>query len=429
MSLQINRDSSARSLSEVLATVARKPLRKAFVCLPGVVMAFDPVTARAQVQPAIDYLIDDDTTQASHPVVLDVPVAYPAGGGYASVFPLSVGDNVLLHFSQRGLTDWRDRMDRGVDATGSAPDAGVMFRIQDAFAVPGFLAGMVNVPVDAIETRVPPNGRVLINGIDAFTTEGPLLASVSVPAGTLTSNPQLVAASDLPTGFSVVSGQLMVGTDVVWHERVQGLQVLARYANRTVASRASFGYRPSGGETKALHLNGTEASSVHVSYGEASDGGVMRGPAVVDFSGNLTRRWYATGWTVPATGYYGLTTTFRAGRFFTFLVNAAAIRNLAASNAGDDLNISSTTPRKAEFTTAADGFQHITLGRTATNELLMATTITGNYPIIQIYPFRTGGGGTSDDASPLSIAHNGAVTTQAVTIEVRLMLNGGPHNL
>ena len=440
MSLQLSTDSSARSLPEVLRQGARTPLRKAFVCIPGVVRSFDAAKARASVQPAIDYLIDDDTSQVSHAEILDVPVVYPSGGGYATVFPLTAGDDVLLHFSQRGLTDWKDRMERGVDASASAPDAGVMFRFQDAFATPGFLAGDVNVPADAIETRVPPNGNVRINGIDAFTTEGPLLASVSIPAGTLTADPVLAAATGLPRGFSVASGSLMVAPNAYWHERVTGLQVLARLADGSVASRVSFGYRPSGGESKALHLNGTEASAVHVSYGSAAaGGGGGRGSAVYSLRNQSIRHTVFTlptsTWRIPASGVFEL-------RFSTvkdsdnwvniYHITAESLRDLTALStpASTENDNGSYVLAFPVSNSRASDVDRLFVARTADNQLLWGVaSITRNFDI-DIFQLSTGGGGgVSDSASPLTIAHNGAVTTQACVVEVRLMLNGGPHTL
>ena len=250
-------------------------LREVNTAIPAVVQSFDASTGRITVRPAIDKVVDGSPRQ--HALISDVPVMYLAGGGFSVVHPLADGDLVTLLVSQNGMSDFKRRLAQGADPVRSMPNRRVNFRLQDAIAIPGLLTGdALDIPADALDFRLAADRTLLINGKDMFTSEGPLLASVSVPVGTLTSNPSLTAGTGLPRGFSVASGSLMVAPNAYWHERVTGLQVLARLADGSVASRVSFGYRPSGGESKALHLNGTEASAVHVSYGEAG-GGSSRG--------------------------------------------------------------------------------------------------------------------------------------------------------
>ena len=139
-------------------------LLSVFTCIPGVVHEFDAASARAVVQPAIDGM--EDGLQVPHPPLLDVPVIYPSGGSYMVTFPLIAGDGVLLLFSQRGITDFKDRLRQGEDVANSRPDPNVYFRVQDAVALPGFVAGDVNVSSDAIDVRVPDSGALKINGRD-----------------------------------------------------------------------------------------------------------------------------------------------------------------------------------------------------------------------------------------------------------------------
>lgn len=100
-------------------------------CLPGIVHAYDAATRRATVQPAIDMLTTDGRT-IPRPLVANVPVVAPAGGGWSVSLPLATGDPVLLVFSQRGLTGFKRAHER------AAPDADRLMAMGDAIAIPGF---------------------------------------------------------------------------------------------------------------------------------------------------------------------------------------------------------------------------------------------------------------------------------------------------
>ena len=103
-----------------------------YTAMPGEIVAYDPATQRATVRPLIQVL---DTIGLAHtrPEIADVPVWFPSGGGFTMFVPLAEGDPVLLLFSMRGLTAWKE--DGGV----SAPDEGVLFSANDAIALPGFV--------------------------------------------------------------------------------------------------------------------------------------------------------------------------------------------------------------------------------------------------------------------------------------------------
>ena len=100
-------------------------------CLPGIVHAYDAATRRATVQPAIDILTTDGRT-IPRPLVANVPVVTPAGGGWSVSLPLATGDPVLLVFSQRGLTGFKRAHER------AAPDADRLMAMADCIAIPGF---------------------------------------------------------------------------------------------------------------------------------------------------------------------------------------------------------------------------------------------------------------------------------------------------
>ncbi|OWY78835.1 Gp138 family membrane-puncturing spike protein [Pantoea sp. AMG 501] len=79
------------------------------VSLPGIVQSFDPATCTCTVQPAIAGQGVDEKGQiqsAPLPLLTDVPVYFPRGGGCTITFPVKAGDECLVVFSDRCIDFW-----------------------------------------------------------------------------------------------------------------------------------------------------------------------------------------------------------------------------------------------------------------------------------------------------------------------------------
>ena len=245
-------------LQAAIRFAGQSALQRANVCLPGVVVAFDADAKRAEVQPAIDRMVlsGNASVQVPHPVILDVPVVYPKGGGYAITFPLAVGDDVLLVFSQRGMSDFKERLSMsGVAASGSRPDRGVFFRIADAIAVPGLASGDDVVLTDSLNVRVPAGGDITVNGQRAFDYVGPLIASVPILTGTaltnkadysditnedITFDPNFPMSLRFGIGYIDFLGSINFPKFYAWPQGVDGLLVQVRDSDDAVVSETSF---------------------------------------------------------------------------------------------------------------------------------------------------------------------------------------------
>ena len=79
------------------------------VALPGIVQSFDPDAVTAVVQPAIRSVEKDNDgnriTQ-NYPLLVDVPVVFPRGGGCTLTFPVEAGDECLVIFADRCIDFW-----------------------------------------------------------------------------------------------------------------------------------------------------------------------------------------------------------------------------------------------------------------------------------------------------------------------------------
>ena len=101
---------------DTLASVIKKGvdnrLKELHTALPGFIESFDAVKQTASVQLATKriFITDNGDTETSTaeavPVLINVPVIFPRGGGFSFTFPIGKGDECLVVFSERSIDDW-----------------------------------------------------------------------------------------------------------------------------------------------------------------------------------------------------------------------------------------------------------------------------------------------------------------------------------
>ena len=92
--------------TEALRRVIESRLLDVHTALPGRVEAYDAATQTADIQPMIKNVVADPDgaeLEEAFPIIPAVPVRFPRGGGYFLVFPLEVGDFVLLTFCEKSI--------------------------------------------------------------------------------------------------------------------------------------------------------------------------------------------------------------------------------------------------------------------------------------------------------------------------------------
>lgn len=102
--------------------------------MPGIIVSYDPAKQTAVVQPAIkgkQFFPDGTSKHVDMPLLLDVPVNFPAGGGTTMTFPVKAGDECLVHFGSRDMSAWWQS--GGVQA----PIEARMHDLSDAFCTVG----------------------------------------------------------------------------------------------------------------------------------------------------------------------------------------------------------------------------------------------------------------------------------------------------
>ncbi|MGK4338101.1 Gp138 family membrane-puncturing spike protein [Klebsiella pasteurii] len=104
------------------------------VSIPGIIQSFDPDAVTAVIQPAIKGIEHDASgaeVSVNLPLLVDVPVVFPRGGGCTLTFPVKEGDECLVIFADRCIDFWWQS--GGIQE----PVDGRMHDLSDAFCIVG----------------------------------------------------------------------------------------------------------------------------------------------------------------------------------------------------------------------------------------------------------------------------------------------------
>jgi len=98
-------DKRTPSAAEAIGYVARKEIAKVRTRVPGVIQAYDASEQSCEVKVGIKRRLEDGTF-FEDPVLVNVPVMFPQGGGFCMHFPLESGDPVMVEFCERSVDEW-----------------------------------------------------------------------------------------------------------------------------------------------------------------------------------------------------------------------------------------------------------------------------------------------------------------------------------
>ncbi len=132
---------------------------------PGRVVSYDAAKQRVSVQLAVKGFVKQEggaQKAVDIPVLQDLPVQFPSGGGQTMTFPVKAGDEVLVHFTSRSPAAWQQS---GGD---QVPTDSRLNNLSNGFAVLGFRSdprALTNVSEGATEIRSDDgNTKVSISG-------------------------------------------------------------------------------------------------------------------------------------------------------------------------------------------------------------------------------------------------------------------------
>lgn len=125
-----------QSLEGTLRQYIGSSMNKMFTAIPAIITSVPSLEEqRIDVRILIDRVNPAGETE-SHPIILNVPLMFPASRSSMLSFPVEKGDNVLLVFSQRSL----DRLKMSSGATNMPPKNYRKYSRNDAIAIPGFFS-------------------------------------------------------------------------------------------------------------------------------------------------------------------------------------------------------------------------------------------------------------------------------------------------
>ena len=117
-------------LDELINRAVRKAMRETRVSMPARIVSYDAGARRARVQ-----LLQPDRTEdgktVAQPVITDVPVFMPIGGGASITTPIGGGDTGIVIFADQDIGGWV------ADGDTSPPDSGRRHSMSDAMFMPG----------------------------------------------------------------------------------------------------------------------------------------------------------------------------------------------------------------------------------------------------------------------------------------------------
>lgn len=108
--MPLHEQTSSLTLAQLLKLTMEQRLQDLHVALPGKVEDYDASKQTATVKPLIKRHVAGDEggkVVESLPVIYNVPVMFPRGGGYFLSFPLQAGDHVLIVFCERNISQWQ----------------------------------------------------------------------------------------------------------------------------------------------------------------------------------------------------------------------------------------------------------------------------------------------------------------------------------
>lgn len=117
------------SIENVLESYQNELSAKIRVSLPGVIQSFDPENVTCDVQLSVNGVENGQSVKL--PLLVDLPVIFPRGGGVTLTFPVKAGDECLVVFADRCMDFWWQNGDS------QEPVDKRMHDLSDAFAMVG----------------------------------------------------------------------------------------------------------------------------------------------------------------------------------------------------------------------------------------------------------------------------------------------------
>lgn len=190
---------TAQAIASTISTQVR-------VALPGIIQSFDPEAVTCTVLPAVQGIMptQSGTDSTDIPLLVDVPVVFPRGGGCTLTFPVNAGDECLLIFSDRCIDFWWQS--GGIQE----PVDGRQHDLNDAFAIVGPQSQaqkISSISTSAAQLRTD-DGAAFIEVATGhnITVNTPGKLTASAQGGTEITSPTIVLNGAVTINGSLIQG-------------------------------------------------------------------------------------------------------------------------------------------------------------------------------------------------------------------------------
>lgn len=201
--MAIDRHEISDDHEAAIKTASQAALARCWTGFPGIVLSVDLGKQTCSVQPAIKGIIsnrDGSVSNPALPVMTDVPIQFPRGGGAVLTFPLAEGDEGIIIIADRCIDAWWEL--GGVQP----PLSYRMHDLSDGMFIPG-ITSIPNVTGDISSTTAQLrslDGATVVELDPAAQT-----VNITAPGGAT------ITADVAITGNLTVSGTITAGTDVI----------------------------------------------------------------------------------------------------------------------------------------------------------------------------------------------------------------------
>lgn len=176
--------------------------------LPGIIQSFDPETVTCVVMIAVKsstpvpFESPESAQSVDYPLLMDVPVVFPRGGGVTLTFPIKEGDECLVVFSSRCIDFWwqnggvQERADKR------------MHDLSDAFVIPGpqsQVKKISGISTNAAQLRTD-NGAAFVEVAAGGDITATTTGSMTINAPTITLNGNVTINGNLSQGMGESGG-------------------------------------------------------------------------------------------------------------------------------------------------------------------------------------------------------------------------------
>ena len=138
---------------EAIRTAMEGNQAEIWTALPAIVQSYNPASLTISAQPAVRGQVQNEADQNSSvslPLLADVPVVFPCGGGFILTYPIKPGDECLVIFASRCIDAWWQSGGEGEQMDSRMHD------LSDGFAIvgPRSQAAKLSPPAHAENTQL-----------------------------------------------------------------------------------------------------------------------------------------------------------------------------------------------------------------------------------------------------------------------------------